>query len=340
MKIAYIANTNSIHSYKWIRYFADKGHEINWYSLNKDTKFSINTDKVTTFSGGMKASLIPVHISQIFCPDIIHAHYAGWNGFIGAMCRRHPYIITVWGSDVIGNYNNIIKREVVKYGLNKADLVTCDAEHIMGYLSRYGVQPDKIKRINFGVDTEMFKPNKIAHKGKIVVSLRSLEKIYDIETLIRAVPYVVEEIEDAYFKIYGDGSQRKKLEKLANKLGVSDYVEFMGVAKYEDIPNILNSADLYVSTALSDAGIASSTAEAMACGIRVLITDIGDNKSWAYSLFNIKDYKTLADRIVMYLNSDIEYPQNREKIVKEDNYITEMEKMERLYETCLNNFKS
>ena len=318
MKIAYIANYSSIHTRKWVDYFISEGHRCCVYDKNQQSIYGILAD-----------------INE-FNPDIVHAHYAGWNGFIGALTNRHPYIITVWGSDVIGNHGNILKREVVKYGLQKADLITTDAEHIMGHLARYGVQPQKIHRINFGVDTEMFKPNKIVHSGKIVVSLRSLEKIYDVQTLIRAVPYVVEEFNDVLFKIYSDGSQRQKLEQLVSKLDVSDYVDFCGKVGYNEIPRILNGADLYVSTALSDAGIASSTAEAMACGLPCIVTDNADNRQWlsAEQIFIHENSKDLAYAVIGSLYTRIYEinEDNRNKIVKDDNYLTEMGKMELLYE--------
>ncbi len=33
MRICFLAGADSIHSYRWIKYFADKGHEIHWISI-------------------------------------------------------------------------------------------------------------------------------------------------------------------------------------------------------------------------------------------------------------------------------------------------------------------
>ena len=33
MKICFLAASNSIHSHKWINYFADQGHKVIWISL-------------------------------------------------------------------------------------------------------------------------------------------------------------------------------------------------------------------------------------------------------------------------------------------------------------------
>ena len=35
MKICFVAGANSNHSYRWIRFFVDKGHDVHWISLYK-----------------------------------------------------------------------------------------------------------------------------------------------------------------------------------------------------------------------------------------------------------------------------------------------------------------
>lgn len=63
--------------------------------------------------------------------------------------------------------------------------------------------------------------------------------------------------------------------------------------------------DVYVSTSLSDAEIPTSTAEAMACGLPVIVTDAADNKKWIDNGVNgfvvpAKDPKSSSEKI-MYL---------------------------------------
>ena len=98
--------------------------------------------------------------------------------------------------------------------------------------------------------------------------------------------------------------------------------------------------DVYVSTSLSDAGIAASTAEAMACGLPVIVTDVADNKKWIDNGVNgfvvpVKDPKSLAEKIIYLLqNEDIrkKFGKINRKIIEErNNYYKEMEKMEDIY---------
>ena len=37
---------------------------------------------------------------RLFKPDFLHAHYACSFGLIGALAGFHPYVLSVWGSDV------------------------------------------------------------------------------------------------------------------------------------------------------------------------------------------------------------------------------------------------
>ena len=106
---------------------------------------------------------------------------------------------------------------------------------------------------------------------------------------------------------------------------------------HDELPRYLTSANIFVSTALSDAGLAASTVEAMDCGLPVVITDSGDNRKWVEDGVNgfiipLKDPKTLAEKIIYLLkNPDVgkEFGMRNRKIIEERNdYYKEMKKME------------
>jgi glycosyltransferase involved in cell wall biosynthesis len=155
---------------------------------------------------------------------------------------------------------------------------------------------------------------------------------------------VLKEAPETKFVIAGKGSEEKKLKELAKSLGVEDNVKFVGFIRNDELPQYLNTVDVYVSTSLSDAGIAASTAEAMACGLPVVITDVADNKKWVEDGVNgflvpIKDPKSLAERIIYLLrNEDVRKrfgKINREIIEERNNYYKEMEKMEDIYKELI-----
>ena len=363
MKICYLANLVTVHVQRWINYFAERGHEVHVISFEQpDVELNgINIHIVTTNKKYLYISFpykffqfkkIIKHIN----PDIVHAHYVTKYGVIGALTGFYPFVVSAWGSDILGG--NGWKRWLIKFVLKKADGVHCDAEHMTEELAELGADPKKISLIYFGTDIRNFKPKQKNEKlekelgifdSPTIISLRNLTPIYDVESLIKAIPLVLKEIPEAKFVIAGRGSREAELKQLAQSLNVSDSIRFVGFIPNDELPEYLVSADVYVSTSLSDAGLAASTAEAMACGLPVVITDFGDNRKWVEDNINgfivpLKDPKALAEKIIYLLeNEDIRktFGERNRKIIEEKNdYYKEMEKMESIYIELIKRYKT
>jgi glycosyltransferase involved in cell wall biosynthesis len=80
------------------------------------------------------------------------------------------------------------------------------------------------------------------------------------------------------FVLAGDGPLRAQLEGLAESLGVSRRVEFLGYR--EDIPDLLAACDLVVLPSLRE-GLSIALLEAMAAGKPIVTTQIGSNMAVA-----------------------------------------------------------
>ncbi|MFA5839213.1 MAG: glycosyltransferase family 4 protein [Candidatus Margulisiibacteriota bacterium] len=358
MKICFLAGSNSIHSYKWINFFANKGHAVSWISLAPSNFGKIefaNYHEIITSPVNIKTVLHAIvktrKLIKEINPDIIHIHSAGTYGVVGSIAGwGYPQVITVWGSDVILGIKYWLRKLMLKFILSRAALVTCDAEHMLKTMLKLGISKKKIRIINFGIDTHKFcVGNNCGHvreKLKIlaapmIISLRSFEPIYDVSSLIGAIPFVLKEFPDAAFVLAGTGSLDQSLKALVGKLMVGQNVRFIGMLKNDELPAYLQAADLYVSTSLSDAGIAASTAEAMACGLPVVITDSGENNLWVKDgtdgyIVPVSNPVILAERIIHLLRNkelrDRMSARSREIIKMKNDYWTEMEKMDKLYE--------
>ena len=345
MKICFLASGNSIHSKKWVEYFAKKGHDVFWISVTPFTEGEVAGARTYYLKGNLLTNSISARqLIKKIQPDVVHAHYAGVNGFMGAFSGFHPFILTAWGSDVLITAKSKLKAIFIKFALNKADLITCDAEHLKNTMIEMGVPNGKIKIIYFGIDTQKFKQeNKESSKKKYptVISLRSFHPVYDVETLIKAIPLILKEVPDTRFLIAGKGSEEKNLRELAENLAVSEAIDFIGFIANDEMADYLGAADVYVSTSLSDAGIAASTAEAMACATPVVITNTGENEKWIKNnesgcLISIKNPEELAQKVI-YLLKDQDLRKKLglagQKIIQERNdYYREMAKMEDIYQ--------
>jgi glycosyltransferase involved in cell wall biosynthesis len=361
-----MANASKIHTQRWAKYFAERGHEVHIISFEQpDVELSginihiVKTNKKYLYISFPYKSFQFRRIINDIKPDIVHAHYVTKYGVIGALTGLHPFVVSAWGSDVLINpKESIILKKAVKFAFKKADLITCDAEHMIEELVSIGTNPKKITLSYFGTDIQKFNPEQKSEKlgeklgvlnSPTIISIRNLTPIYNVESLIKAIPIVLKEVPEAKFVIAGRGSQEEKLEQLAKSLGVSDSIRFVGFIAQEELPEYLASADIYVSTSLSDAGLAASTAEAMACGLPVVITDFGDNSKWVEDGVNgfivpLKAPKALAEKIIYLLeNEDIrrEFGMRNKKIIEErNNYYKVMEKMENIYIVLIERYKS
>lgn len=356
MRLCFLAAANSIHSYRWVKFFAEHGHEVLWISLAPSIfepisdvqykEFLVSTSPVSLLRTAWKVK----RVIRSWQPDILHVHYVGTYGFVGVVSGFHPIVVTAWGSDVLLGRKSLVKRSSVTRSLKTADLVTCDAEHMQKAITELGVDPGKIRIVYFGIDTKQFAPRERSaeirkrlelHNEPAIISLRSLEPIYDIETIIEAVPLVVKQVPTVRFVIVGKGSQEQSLKQLSDQLGVREYIRFVGFVPNHELPAYLASMDIYVSTSLSDAGIAASTAEAMACGVPVVVTDTGENNKWITDgdtgfIVSSRSATQLAEKIVLLLkDSGLRArlgQQGRLVIQNRNNYETEMSKMNALYE--------
>lgn len=369
MRICYIAPTG-VHTKRWLKYFADAGHDVhlvtsgtapNWDMDNVDLhalrRFGPKTRAINYLINTLPLMLQFKRLIKNISPDIIHAHYIMETTLLGAASGFHPFVVTAWGSDVlIAPQESRISRLIARYVLKRADLITCDTEHMQPSMIKLGADHDKINIIKFAVDTREFKPGQKNEmlmgelgilNSPVIISLRHLELLYDIETLLVSAHLVLKKVPEAKFVILGKGSLETKLKELSQSLGVSDSVRFVGLVPADKVPQYLMSADICVSTALSDAG-PGGIIEAMACELPVITTDFGDNRKWVEDGVNgyiipLKNPRVLASRIVHLIrNPDIrqKFGQiNRRIIVERNTWETEMGKMEKLYEELITRCK-
>jgi glycosyltransferase involved in cell wall biosynthesis len=356
LRLAFVASA-SIHSVRWMSYFAAAGHTVRWFatSVPDGNVAGLPYEVLPAAHGGSRSVAIAVSVRQLrrrlqaFQPDVVHAHYAGVPGVLGWLAGVRPFVLSAWGSDVLVSSRRAVSGWPIRQALRAADLVTCDAQHMLGALARAGVDRSRLIRINFGTDLERFRPmprearlDQRLHldAGPRVISIRALLPVYDVATLVRSVPQVLASVPGTTFVIAGTGAEEARLRQLAADLGVSDRIRFCGAIPNAELPEYFAAADVYVSTALSDAGLASSTQEAMACGLPVVVTRTGENHLWIEpgvtgELIDAGDAATLASHLAILLREPARRAAlaagGRALIAERTNYHVEMAKMETHY---------
>lgn len=116
----------------------------------------------------------------------------------------------------------------------------------------------------------------ISEKDKILITVGRWDIQKDYYTLLKALNKLKEKIN---FKIIICGTgldyNNKNLMKLIKKYKLDKNIILLG--RRNDINKILSVADLYVSSSLGES-FSNSIGEAMACGLHVVATDVGNNR--------------------------------------------------------------
>lgn len=365
MRICFLGDIRSIHTKRWIEFFA-KTHEVHLISLDYPAGEMSNVSYEDYIRMNVIVHLIPkkfpwilgnvLKIKKILDdikPDLLHAHFVTHYGYWGACSGFHPLVVSAWGDDVLIHPKKFPRSYFVKYALRMADLITCDGDNSQDAILSLGLPLGKIQIIMHGVDTKKFSPllrnqeifKKIfGNTNPVVICIRGFNPIYDPETFIRSIPLVISEYPDVNFIIAGQGYDEVRIRQLTESLGISASVYFCGWLSHDELPRYLASSDIYVSVSLSDGGMAVSTFEAMASGLVPIVTDVGDNRKWITDGHNgyvipVKRSDILAEMIIQVLK----HPEDRESfgqinrsIVKEkQDYYKEMTKVHTLYENLV-----
>lgn len=212
---------------------------------------------------------------------------------------------------------NYFLNKWAKWIIKKANTIRVSTLREKEKLVLKGFDKEKIYYVPFFIDFSFFdqgndngirRLNLNGRFDKIVLSTNRLVKQKSIETLIRAIPYTVKKYPKCLFLIIGSGREEKHLKRLANNLGVKEFIKFQGAVTYKDIPRYFQTADIFVTTShyegtcmtIQEAAIAKkpiiSTPHAGACDI---VKD-----SLTGFIVDFDDYIALSKKILYLLEND------------------------------------
>jgi glycosyltransferase involved in cell wall biosynthesis len=288
MKILILSNSNSEHTQKWAINLAQKGFEIGIFSFKKCESdiykyrdnikilFEPNEQKghlsiFNKFSyffllGKLKKAI------RDFEPDIVHAHYVSSYGLLGALSGFKNFVVSAWGSDVLEfPRKNFIFEHMVKFVLKKAKRITVSSDLLQREIALYTNK--KVSVIPFGIDTRIFSPGENTNRELVFCSTKHLEKMYNIEIIVRAFKLLSDIHGNVKLKIAGDGTQAANLKTLCTHLNIQSKVEFAGKIPNTEIPAFLNASDILINIPDSES-FGVSVLEAMACKKGLIVSNI------------------------------------------------------------------
>jgi len=126
-----------------------------------------------------------------------------------------------------------------------------------------------------------------------------------VDTVIRALPLVMQAVPDARYVVVGDGDDRPRLEALAKDLGVEGHVAFLGHLSEAELQERYRKADVFAMPSRQE-GFGIVYLEAMSYGKPVLAaacggaTDIVSDGQTGF-LVPYGDTKFIADKLIRLL---------------------------------------
>lgn len=201
-------------------------------------------------------------------PDVIIAtspqFFCGWAGVLVGLIRRVPVVLEVrdvWPASIeaVGAMRS---RPLLRFLVMLEQMMYRMATHIVtvgeGYREHIihrmgGRHGTKVTVITNGVDLSKYRPDDPDEEflkehdldGKFVCSyVGTIGMAHGLDVVLRAAEILkAKGRDDIRFCLVGEGARRERLETMANHLGVSQWVKFLGLLPKTDIPKVLASSD-------------------------------------------------------------------------------------------------
>ncbi len=301
MKIVFLAGYNVIHTVRWVNSLCERGHDVHLLSLHrKGDQLDPRVKKVLLpfpppLGYYLNVPFVRSYLKKIQ-PDLLNAHYASGYGTLGRLTGFHPYILSVWGSDVYDFPNHSDRnRNLVVKNLCCADLI-CSTSRVMAkHTKKLCPALGEVYITPFGIDVKKFSPqdNITDTKNITIGTVKRLEEMYGVDLLLRSFATLREdlyEIDSALSErlrllIVGGGTQIDALRVQARTLKIDEVTSFKGTVANHDVPSYLHKIDIYAALSRFESfGVA--ILEASSCGLPVVVSDADGPREV------VKDYET------------------------------------------------
>jgi len=209
--------------------------------------------------------------------DVVHVFAASWWYFFLAVYTAVVVGRLRW-KRVILNYRGGEAREFfARFGwmtipvFRLATNITAPSRFLAEVIEkRFGVPVRIVPNI---LDTSAFLyRRRAAIQPKLLVT-RHLEKIYDVESVLRAFREVQQDFPEASLWVAGSGSEEARLRSLSEAWKLRN-VRFLGHIAHKELPAVYDQCDIYVNASRVD-NFPGALIEASAAGLVVVSTCAG-----------------------------------------------------------------
>jgi glycosyltransferase involved in cell wall biosynthesis len=303
LRIAYLGDPGSVHVRRWLACFTGR-HDVclivpEGVQIADGLPEGVTIERFEAMSGPLN----PVRIAAArrslrgamsrLKPDVVHAHHATVNSWHAWLAGFHPYVVTVWGTDVLITARaRRPGRVLTRLALRAADLVTGGSDLLVRAAVGAGARPDRARYVHFGVDTERFSPGDgsrmrsrlgLAAGARVLLSPRTIAPLYRHDVVLEAFSRQPADTVLVMTRHLAAAGEEAALMSQAAALGVADRVRVIDAVPPAEMPELYRLADAVVSVPASDGG-PNTVVEALACGRPIVASDLPPNREWLADL--------------------------------------------------------
>lgn len=290
MRICLLANARSVHTRRWARAYAERGHDTHVLSIRDAEIPGVRVHPVALGAAG-SASPLPTALSYLrlglglrrrlraLRPQVLHASYAPTHGALAAFAGWRPWLLSVWGSDVVGvAERGWALRRWTRRALAAADRVCATSRFLAAEVERLCPRP--VGLTPFGVDVERFRPppegERAADGERFTVGfVKTLAPRYGAEVLLEAMARLAAARPAVRLVLVGRDETAGGLARRARQLGLGDRVEFRGFVPHDELPALFAGFDAVANPSVCAESFGVSILEASACGLPVVASETG-----------------------------------------------------------------
>jgi len=221
--------------------------------------------------------------------DIINAHWVVPQGIVTRLVQSFlpvPVVLTVHGGDIFA-FQGLVGRLLKRLALRGADACTANSAFTRGQLLQLCPSAE-VSIVPMGVDVTEFEPKqrnvevrrKLGVDAEMILFVGRLVEKKGVHNLLSAMQQVLRKSPQATLVLVGDGTQRRELERMAERLGIAASVRFLGKLPHEHLPEYYAAADLFVGPSVVDRsgdteGLGVVFIEAASAGLAIVGTSVG-----------------------------------------------------------------
>lgn len=263
------------------------------------------------------------------------AHSSGIPAAIYTLLRpRVPYILTLQEGDPTEYIEKLMRPvwPLFSRAFTRATIVQV-ISHFLGDWARRRGFTGPIEFIPNGANPRNFTANytpeelatyetKVGKKPgeTLLVTTSRLAHKNAIDQVIRALPLLPQTMR---FVVVGGGPEEDSLKKIAQELGVSERVVFIGQVDRTETPKYLKISDIYVRPSRSE-GFGNSFASAMAARLPIIATQVGGISDFLFDAKRNPDKQTTGwavdvdspEQIAQAVQDILQHPEQVQKVTE------------------------